>query len=1101
MTTPAAGTLPSATNTPSPLNGAGNVMLNSTLAFSWNGNYADTYEVYLGTDSNNLVKLADVPAANATFTPADLEPNTTYYWRIDAKNSNGATTGTAWSFRTANIPKTVAGDYRSAASGNWGTSSVATAIWETYDGTNWNSTATPPSGAAPTVTIRTGHTVSLNATTAVNNLVIESSGALISGTSDGGSGTPAAGNLRVISSINNFGTVGSSATSANRVNFEGYRANGNIYLTGTNTFYLNTFTVNGQAKTVEVVIDANLNLASYLRANYSTATTLPWTADSQNDDNITITINEGKTVTMGSSGYLQAGSSPTTNTIGEYGNYTFNINGTLDMRATGTSCVVGHATLANTTTINVNGRWLMGNAIRFITSAATPTVGKVVLNIGDQGIADAGMRTIGSSNTATNIVATNSNFAQPVFFNIEGSGQLKTRVANSTVTYQVGAGNVYSPVRLTNAGTADVIGVGVKAAVDLPVTDSSRIVNRQYSITPATAGVTNLTAAFGWLPVSQATNFSMAGTLVQGRYDNNSWTESSATISGAGTLASPYYATAAGHTAFGSFVVGQSGAVKDIEPPVAKAKDVTVTLGLDGTASITAEQVNDGSSDNSGQFTLAVTPSQFTMANVDTVTLTVTDATGNTAIAKAPVTVNKRTATIRYSGDSTGQYSHQQALAAILTDKETGTVLPGKTIHFDLGNQAVPAMTDASGKAAASLAINQAPGAYILKPVFDGDALFLTAADSTAFTILPEDARIHYTGSTFASTGTVTLSATVRDFTPGGDIANATVTFIDRTTNTAIATVPVTPAGTATYNWPVNLGAASAKEFTIGMIAGGYYQRNASEENTIVTVAQSVNGLVSGGGYLVLNRAAGTKAGDAGSTNNFGFHVKYNTRSRSLEGSFNTIIRKTEANGLRVYQVKGNTPTLLTATPAFGPIPAKSLFTGKASIHDITNPAAPVLVEDNAIMFVEMSDRGTSGDAIALSVRNRYGSLWFASNWYAILNVEQALAGGNVSVNSKLPLLLATLSVIPEQTAVSGQLSVTLAPNPTVNHTNAIVKADPAKGAIYINVYDITGNLVETRRAEPTSSNIEIGRAYKAGLYIVVVTQGGAQQTVKLIKQ
>ncbi|WP_295125127.1 autotransporter-associated beta strand repeat-containing protein [uncultured Chitinophaga sp.] len=1129
VTTPAAGTLPSATTTPSPLNGTSNIMLNNqAFSMSWNGNYADTYEVYLGTDTGNLVKLGDVPASSATFIPAGLEPNTQYFWRIDAKNINGTTTGTVWNFQTANIPKTVAGDYRSSASGNWGTSSVATSLWEVFDGNNWNSTTVPPSGSVSTVTIKTGHTVALNATTAVNNLVVENGGALISGTSDGGSGTAAARNLRVISSVNNFGTVGSSATSANRVNFEGYRANGKIFITGTNTFYLNTFTVNGQAKTVEVVIDANLNLASYMRAHYSTSTTLPWTTDSQNDDNITITINEEKTVTMGSSGYLQAGSSPTTNTIGEFGNYTFNINGTLDMRSTGTSCIVGHATLGSTTTININGRWLMGNAIRFITSATTPSAGTVALNIGKDGIADAGARTIGSSNTATNLVVTNNNFTPGVYFNIEGDGQLKTRVATSAVTYHIGAGNVYSPVRLTNAGTADVIGVGVKPSADLPVTDTTRIVKRQYNILPTTAGVTNLTAGFGWLPVSQAANLTTSGALVQGRYSNHSWIETPATISGAGTYASPYYATAAGHTTFGSFVVGQSGAIKDLEAPIARAKDVEVTLRLDGTASISAAQVNDSSSDNSGQVTLEVSPAHFTTADVgtDTVTLTVTDATGNAAIAKALVTVKKRAVTITYSGDSTEQYSDQQALAAILTDQETGTVLAGKTIHFDLGNQTVNATTDASGKATATLIVSQSPATYTLSPVFDGDPLFLAAADSTSFTILPEDARMYYSGSTFAGTGTgsastVTLTATIRDITAeanaadpfAGDIRNATVTFIDRATNTAIATVPVTLVnagdpriGTATYNWNVELGANNAREFTIGVVAGGAYQRNASEENTIVTVARSVSDFVSGGGFVQLSRSAGTKAGDAGSKNNFGFHVRYNKNTKKLEGSFNTIIRRTEANGIRVYQVKGNVPTLLTATPALGLIPAKALFTGKAVVTDITNPLVPVLVDETATMFVEMSDRGASGsnDAIAISVRNKYGSLWFASNWYTIINAEQVLSGGNVSVNSGFTLVLPGLSSAPEQTMADSddsQMSVTLAPNPTATHTNVVVKANPNNGSLLINVYDLTGNLVEAKKVIPTGTAIEIGRNYKAGLYLVVVNQGGVQQTVKLVKQ
>ncbi len=125
------------------------------------------------------MKVGEVSASTATYTAASLDPNTKYYWRIDGKNSNGTTTGTVWNFQTANIPLTVAGDYRSTASGNWGTSTVTTDIWEKYDGAGWQATATPPSGSTPTVTIRTGHTVALNATTGVNNVVVETGASLI----------------------------------------------------------------------------------------------------------------------------------------------------------------------------------------------------------------------------------------------------------------------------------------------------------------------------------------------------------------------------------------------------------------------------------------------------------------------------------------------------------------------------------------------------------------------------------------------------------------------------------------------------------------------------------------------------------------------------------------------------------------------------------------------------------------------------------------------------------------------------------------------------------------------------------------------------------
>ncbi|MFM8490294.1 MAG: HYR domain-containing protein, partial [Bacteroidota bacterium] len=80
--------------------------------------------------------------------------------------------------------------------------------------------------------------------------------------------------------------------------------------------------------------------------------------------------------------------------------------------------------------------------------------------------------------------------------------------------------------------------------------------------------------------------------------------------------------------------------VIDNTPPVALCRNVSVNL-TGGSASITAAQVNNGSTDNCGVQTTTVNPATFICAQSgSTVTLTVTDASSNSATCTATVTVN-----------------------------------------------------------------------------------------------------------------------------------------------------------------------------------------------------------------------------------------------------------------------------------------------------------------------------------------------------------------------------------------------------------------------------------------------------------------------------
>ncbi|MFM7767102.1 MAG: HYR domain-containing protein, partial [Bacteroidota bacterium] len=85
----------------------------------------------------------------------------------------------------------------------------------------------------------------------------------------------------------------------------------------------------------------------------------------------------------------------------------------------------------------------------------------------------------------------------------------------------------------------------------------------------------------------------------------------------------------------------QTVTVTDNVPPTAVCQNITLNLNASGNASITASQVNNGSSDNCGIASVTVSQTSFTCANVgaNTVTLTVTDVNGNVSSCTATVTI------------------------------------------------------------------------------------------------------------------------------------------------------------------------------------------------------------------------------------------------------------------------------------------------------------------------------------------------------------------------------------------------------------------------------------------------------------------------------
>ena len=92
---------------PSPANGTTNVAINPTL--SWSGGDPDEdkcyYDVYFEAENPNP-KLVSTNQESTTYKPAQLEYNTTYYWKIVSEDILGAIAeGPVWSFKTMEEPQ------------------------------------------------------------------------------------------------------------------------------------------------------------------------------------------------------------------------------------------------------------------------------------------------------------------------------------------------------------------------------------------------------------------------------------------------------------------------------------------------------------------------------------------------------------------------------------------------------------------------------------------------------------------------------------------------------------------------------------------------------------------------------------------------------------------------------------------------------------------------------------------------------------------------------------------------------------------------------------------------------------------------------------
>lgn len=242
--------------------------------------------------------------------------------------------------------------------------------------------------------------------------------------------------------------------------------------------------------------------------------------------------------------------------------------------------------------------------------------------------------------------------------------------------------------------------------------------------------------------------------------------------------------------------------VEDKIAPIVSTKNITVQLDATGNATITGNDVDNGSADFcGGTLTYSVLPNTFNCTNVgaNTVTLTVTDASGNFDTATATVTIEDKTAPIVLTKNITIQFDALGNASIAAADVDNGSI----TVCGGSLTLAVSPSSFTCTNAGANTVTLTATGT---NGEISSETAIVTVLENVAPIVQTQDItveldqagnvsvtanQVNNGSSDNCGIGTMTLSKTSFDCTNVG--ANTVVlTVVDKSGNTATATAKVT---------------------------------------------------------------------------------------------------------------------------------------------------------------------------------------------------------------------------------------------------------------------------------------------------------------------
>ncbi len=719
------------------------------------------------------------------------------------------------------------------------------------------------------------------------------------------------------------------------------------------------------------------------------------------------------------------------------------------------------------------------------------------------------------------------NFYNATALNIQGSGNVHgtifapcadiTKSSNQTIlkgqiigqTFYHSGGDI-SPSHFNatlTSGSTTVIANGSNVNRDVTA-GCTYVVNGTEFNTTATdnCGTPSLTYTLSGATTGTGTN--LAGVALNAGVTTISWKASD------GVNTSTY-----------SFTVN----VADKIAPVVKTQNVTVSLSSNGTATVTAAQVNNGSSDNCGIANISLSKTSFNGTNLgdNTVTLTVTDNAGNISTGTAIVTVVSPAPTIVAppSVTVTAGYNGFATVLSLGTPTTTVAVDPatvtntGTLSQYPVGTTNITwTVKDGINRTASDvqqvivvaplpklntlsdITVSNNPGvAYatitLVAPTYDAvGPVTLTNNAPAQFpigtTIVTWTLTDKY-GKTTTVTQKVIVVSAAPTIVPPADVTVTTApgaTSATVTIGTATYTVSVNPA-TLTNNAPANNVYPVGTTLVVWTVKDGLGRTISGTQTIIVKAAPACNFATS----IVSIPTDNTPTG--GNANNL--YVGYGAQSTKLQ------VNVPNTGGPYTFQWTG---TGLNNNTSAAPI-----FTPGTSAGNYTFTVA-----------VKNANGCTSTATISICVRD-VRSLDKNGKWDGKKVIVCHLPPGNpanvqyidVSVNAVPTHVpnhggdgLGNSCVQPSCNSPYARgvaptvetFGVSLYPNPTANQFSLTVKSDDKFTDINIRIIDAFGRTVEVMKGVMAGRTVLFGEKYANGAYYAEVIQGSDKKIIPMVK-